>query len=231
MSVLYVRDKSGALTPVYSIQGENGRSAYELAVEKGFEGTEEEWLASLVGEPGDDYVLTEEDESEIADKVVGKIGTVLNRIDPAKVPNGDPTNPSTNHEVGTFAGVYMEYYGSDKKWRPRVHKSNTASYASLTDAAVEKFKENLLSARIPMTDSAGRLSVAAPQKGKSGLYYYHNPSSSTATNNAYNMAVPLWYADERYVKQTTYDSKVSALEKTITALTERIAALEEKLAN
>ena len=32
--------------------GASGKSAYEIAVENGFEGTEEEWLASLKGEPG-----------------------------------------------------------------------------------------------------------------------------------------------------------------------------------
>lgn len=32
--------------------GADGKSAYEIAVENGFEGTEEEWLASLKGEPG-----------------------------------------------------------------------------------------------------------------------------------------------------------------------------------
>ena len=32
--------------------GADGKSAYEIALEKGFEGTEEEWLASLKGEPG-----------------------------------------------------------------------------------------------------------------------------------------------------------------------------------
>lgn len=35
-------------------QGEDGKSAYEIAVDKGFVGTEEEWLASLKGEPGED---------------------------------------------------------------------------------------------------------------------------------------------------------------------------------
>lgn len=34
-------------------QGETGKSAYDLAVENGFEGTVTEWLASLKGEKGD----------------------------------------------------------------------------------------------------------------------------------------------------------------------------------
>ena len=32
--------------------GKDGKSAYEIAVENGFDGTEEEWLDSLKGEPG-----------------------------------------------------------------------------------------------------------------------------------------------------------------------------------
>ena len=34
--------------------GEDGKSAYEIAVENGFKGTEEEWLASLEGKDGED---------------------------------------------------------------------------------------------------------------------------------------------------------------------------------
>ena len=33
------------------MKGLDGKSAYQIAVENGFEGTEEEWLASLKGEP------------------------------------------------------------------------------------------------------------------------------------------------------------------------------------
>lgn len=36
-----------------------GKSAYDLAVAKGFEGTEEEWLATLKGEPGETPVVGE----------------------------------------------------------------------------------------------------------------------------------------------------------------------------
>lgn len=59
--------------------GANGKSAYELAVEYGFEGTEEEWLESLKGDKptkGTDY-FTEADKAEMVNAVL----TVL--------PNGD----------------------------------------------------------------------------------------------------------------------------------------------
>ena len=47
-----------------------GKSAYQIAVENGFEGTESEWLESLKGQ---DYVLTEEDKHEIAQTAIADI--------------------------------------------------------------------------------------------------------------------------------------------------------------
>lgn len=58
-----------------------GKSAYEIAVMNGFDGTEAEWLASLKGEKGDrgedgnDYVLQDEDKTEIASIVIGALPT------------------------------------------------------------------------------------------------------------------------------------------------------------
>lgn len=51
-----VRDKTGQTTATVSdgTNGTNGKSAYQVAVDEGFVGTETEWLASLVGAKGDD---------------------------------------------------------------------------------------------------------------------------------------------------------------------------------
>ena len=38
---------------VYGARGKRGFSAYVTAVQKGYVGTEEEWIASLKGEPGE----------------------------------------------------------------------------------------------------------------------------------------------------------------------------------
>lgn len=38
-----------------AIQGKDGLSAYEVAVNEGFTGTEAEWLASLKGETGNGF--------------------------------------------------------------------------------------------------------------------------------------------------------------------------------
>lgn len=56
-----------------------GKSAYEVAVANGFDGTEAEWLASLKGEKGekgdkgDGYTLSDADKAEIVDLVIAEL--------------------------------------------------------------------------------------------------------------------------------------------------------------
>lgn len=52
-----------------------GESAYQVAVDNGFIGTEQEWLASLKGEQGDAYVLTPQDKTDIANIVLSELPT------------------------------------------------------------------------------------------------------------------------------------------------------------
>ena len=59
-----------AIAGAGGIKGEDGKSAYQIAVENGFVGTEVEWLASLKGA---DYVLTENDRHEIAKTAIADI--------------------------------------------------------------------------------------------------------------------------------------------------------------
>lgn len=62
---------------VRGLNGENGKSAYELAVDNGFDGSEQEWLASLHGKDGiDGYTpvkntdyFTDADKEELIDKL------------------------------------------------------------------------------------------------------------------------------------------------------------------
>lgn len=69
--------------------GEDGKSAYDIAVENGFSGTQAEWLESLKGEPGtpgspgekgdpgENYILTEADKQEIASMVEAEFTTPI----------------------------------------------------------------------------------------------------------------------------------------------------------
>lgn len=72
LSLTNVIDGQGG---VYNRYNWRGYSAYEIAVQHGFVGTEEEWLASLHGadgtdgQDGDDYIITEQDYQNIANLV------------------------------------------------------------------------------------------------------------------------------------------------------------------
>lgn len=67
--------------PIYRRVETTSKSAYQIAVNHGFEGTEEEWLASLKGEKGDAYVLTEADKVEIANAVKNLVQPTITDLD------------------------------------------------------------------------------------------------------------------------------------------------------
>ncbi len=49
--ILRVKDGDGNVREIAGIRGSDGRSAYEIALDHGFKGTEAEWLASLEPDP------------------------------------------------------------------------------------------------------------------------------------------------------------------------------------
>lgn len=69
------------------IMGKDGKSAYEIALDNGFEGTEQEWLESLHGkngytpQKGKDY-FTESDKQDIAEYVLNNLNKIAK---PAKI--------------------------------------------------------------------------------------------------------------------------------------------------
>jgi hypothetical protein len=67
--ILKIKDNKGNTIPIPAIQGSRGKSAYEIAIDHGFEGTEEEWLESLRGERGAPYELTDADKTEIVNNL------------------------------------------------------------------------------------------------------------------------------------------------------------------
>ena len=61
-----IDDKGVTCSSVITVPA-NGLSAYEIAARHGFEGTEEEWLASLKGEKGDAFTYSDFTPGQIAD--------------------------------------------------------------------------------------------------------------------------------------------------------------------
>ena len=54
--ILKIRDKDGNFVGIPSIKGDNGKSAYEQAVEGGYKGTEEEFI-QILGNLGGVFAL------------------------------------------------------------------------------------------------------------------------------------------------------------------------------
>ncbi len=65
--VLKIKDNNGNSMAIRAIRG---MSAYQVAVENGFKGTEKEWLATLQAEP-----INPEDKSEVIEAVLRSLPT------------------------------------------------------------------------------------------------------------------------------------------------------------
>lgn len=65
--VLRVRDNNGRINEIHAIRG---RSAYQIALDNGFVGTEQEWLKTLQAEP-----INEENKAEVVAAVLNALPT------------------------------------------------------------------------------------------------------------------------------------------------------------
>jgi hypothetical protein len=119
---------NGELAEIHS----NGASAYQVALANGFEGTEEEWLASLKGDKGEDGVTAINDETASAEttyssnKINEKIsaleeslsGVVKRAIVEALPQDSIATDTiyMVLKENGTENNIYDEYMYINSKW-------------------------------------------------------------------------------------------------------------------
>ena len=101
-------------------KGMDGKSAYEIAVEHGFVGTEEEWIASVTGVPGEDGLSA----YEIACIHGGFTGTIEEWLQSLIGPQGE--RGKSAYEVAVDNG----YEGTEEEW------CNTMSYTVMTVSEV-----------------------------------------------------------------------------------------------
>lgn len=96
-----------------------GKTAYEYALEQGFEGTEEEWVESLQGESGkdgSDYVLTDADKEEIKEAVVERVPLVKVAERPTFVKSTEEMTDTSKLYV--LDGYIYEYMWSESTKLP-----------------------------------------------------------------------------------------------------------------
>lgn len=89
-------------------KGDDGKSAYDLAVDNGFVGTETEWLASLKGEKGDkgDRGANGADGADGRDGADGILDNVVQTIDPS-----DTANAPSSKAVAEYVAAHAEQGG------------------------------------------------------------------------------------------------------------------------
>lgn len=89
-----------------------GYSAYEIAVQNGFEGTEEEWLASLKGERGDDAATITVNRKDAVDKNITLYGTDI------QVQSGSTRTIAQAMENMVTSDVVVDTLDSDDSTKP-----------------------------------------------------------------------------------------------------------------
>lgn len=185
LSLTNVIDGQGG---VYSRYNWRGYSAYEIAVQHGYTGTEEEWLASLHGtdgQDGDDYILTQADKQEIAGMVDVPVedvqidGTSILSNGVANVPIGTTTKngvfkvaTAANMKAGTGSSIVVvngqqyvaTFYG--------LAKSAGDTTQSASSNPVGTYTEEAKSAISDMLNGSVSVSGTTPTiVAKSGIRY------------------------------------------------------------
>lgn len=88
-----------------SLHGADGESAYQVAVDNGFVGTEAEWLASLVGPQGETGATPAIEMSASVDDTTGTPSVVVSKIGTAEAPLFDFAFSGLKGEPGKSAGL------------------------------------------------------------------------------------------------------------------------------
>ena len=93
----------------------NGKSAYEIAVENGFEGTEEEWLASLQGPPGPPFTYEDFTPEQIKELQKPAIDAAETANEAAQTATNAATLAAQAKEL-LFRDMWNEACGVDGKY-------------------------------------------------------------------------------------------------------------------
>lgn len=182
-------------------KGDNGLSAYEIAVENGYVGTKIEWLASLHGEDGEDG----QPGADAPDKY----------YDLADTPAAPPATPERGYAIVTQAGATQKHnhataFGQD------------ATGPWFTNAASVSYGSELWSSdQAPMTEGLYYRVMVTLTGGTTGSVYLYVDDAVCGTYTTNNAHYYLHRASETkttnvFVDDGTWDGSVTISVKAIT---------------
>lgn len=123
-----------------SMQSWRGYSAYEIAVQNGFEGTEEEWLASLKGDRGDDAATITVNGKEAVNKNITLFGTDI------QLQTGSAQTVAQALENVVTSDVVVDDLNSDDPTKPLSAAAGARLAAAISGMARMKTYQVLLTA-------------------------------------------------------------------------------------
>ena len=124
-----------------------GKSAYDIAVDSGFEGSEEEWLASLVGADGQTGADGENGKSAYELAVENNFeGTLSEWLDSLKGETGEKGDKGDQGEAGASPVKGVDYWtDADKAEIMEEANSELEAYKTATDARLAEIEDILAS--------------------------------------------------------------------------------------
>lgn len=162
------------------LQGSNGKSAYELAVDYGYEGTEEQWLASLKGETGTF------DSSELENYASKQfVSTAIEAIDAYTKVQAD----SKFQEKGEYVSISLynallsrvtELENKMSQYHPEEVVENPTIYLISTSVPTE---QSIRDSNFPETMPSGVQPLNIPELSKPTLCYIVYPLSWEKVEN------------------------------------------------
>jgi hypothetical protein len=127
-------------------KGMDGKSAYQIALDHGFEGTEYDWLYSLTGDPGRDGLSA----YEIAVVYLGFEGTEEDFIASLKGEKGD------KGDSGYDIAVRNGYEGTEEEWI-----NSNMQYEEMTEDEVEAIYDEVLAKHNSYDGGDGYVSLSS----------------------------------------------------------------------
>lgn len=152
----------------------NGKSAYEIAVENGFEGTEEEWLASLQGPPGEPFTYDDFTPEQIEELQKPAIDAAKTANEAAQNANNAATLAAQAKEL-LFRDMWNEACGADGKYNEETGFYELNGLTDITyEDAIRIYQSFTRSSRTPYASlymSANEVRNFIP------LWHVNNPQS------------------------------------------------------
>ena len=212
--------------------GTNGKSAYEMAVERGFEGSEDEWLISLKGEKGDSIKGPQGDTGKSAYQSAldqGFEGTETEWVLSLKGEKGDDgtigINEVQENTIYKILGYNTSSNDSNISYFPYVYnkfisktidgESDPENLFYFSSADIYEYKRTYyLEIQFESTSAAADC-VVNPTNGYDGLRLYYNNNSYDERMNFYSKETFICYAsNSESLTKDSFDKLYGIYEKT-----------------